>query len=70
MTRGRRDHASQRERSRFLVRPCEGCAVPVRPWHLYCSDRCRARGNRAKRARERAEELARLRRLAGLTEAT
>ncbi len=60
---------SQRERSHFPARPCEGCGVaftPVRAWHRHCSDRCRTKANRERHAYAMQETIARLVQLAGV----
>lgn len=65
---GRRgDHASEAERSAFSG-ICEQCREPFwgRPDKRHCTDRCRAQASRARRARDVAETIARLARLAGV----
>jgi hypothetical protein len=65
-TAGRADRAPERECSRLSGRLCDGCGAsftPVRDWHRHCSDRCRARSNRERKAREVQETIDRLKRL-------
>ena len=68
MTTDRPDRASERERTHSNARLCGVCGetfTPVRRWHRYCSDRCRARANRVGMKDELRDLIRRLQALAG-----
>lgn len=66
---GRHDRLPEAERSAFSGM-CEQCGEPFRGRRdkRFCSDRCRTRFGRERKARELQETIARLARLAGVND--